>query len=171
MGASASGGTMSQKGRSRAGCVAGCAILGLATLGAVSALFWWGTRPGRESRWAHEQLRAGMTLPELGRVLARCHDWTCVLRPPSQDDERRVHLSRREGRVLYFGEPGDAWTPPSAVLDEKGAALLGQGMGPGEWSAHVQFVGLLMVYELELTFDAEHRVRSYGAVRRRVPHG
>ncbi len=159
------------KGRSWAGCGAGGVVLALAALAAGGTLYWWGTRPARESRWAHEQLRAGMTLPELGRTLARCHDWTCVLRPPDPDDARRVNLSRRGEQVLYFGQPEGAWTPPSAVLDEQGAAQLAQGMGAGEWSAHVQFVGLLTICELDLTLDAGHRVKTFTVVRRRAPHG
>lgn len=162
---------MNQKGRARAGCVTGCLLLGLVGLGPGAALAWWATRPARESRRAHEQLRAGMTLVELGRVLGQREDWICVLRPPGPDDARRVNLSRRGRQVLYFGQPEGAWTPPSAVLDEQGAALLAGGMGAGQWSAHVQFVGLLTIYELDLTLDAGHRVKTFTAVRRRAPHG
>jgi hypothetical protein len=162
---------MCQKTAFRPGCAVGCVALCLVVLGLVGSLYWWGTRPAREARWAHAQLRAGMTLVELGRVLGQREDWLCVLRPPGLDDERRVNLSRRDGQVLYFGQPESAWTPPSAVLDEQGAVTLARGMGPGEWTVQVQFVGLLMIHELDLTLDAGRRVKSFTSVRQRAPHG
>jgi hypothetical protein len=156
--------------RFRTGLAAGCFGLGLAALGLSGSLYWWGTRPAREARRAHDQLRTGMTLVELGRVLGQREDWLSVLRPSGANDERRVNLSRRDGRVLYFGQPESAWTPPSALLDEPGAKALAAGMGQDEWTANVQFVGLLMICELDLVLDGDHRVKSFNGVRQRAPH-
>ncbi len=161
---------MDQERHSRGRWRSGCIVLGVAAVGIGAALYGLGTRPSREAPRARSELREGMTLVEVAGVLSRHRDWLCVMRPAGSDDERRVHLSRREDRVFYFGHPESDWVPSSAALDDRGALALANGMGSKEWVAHLQFVGLMMIYEFDITFDAGHRLTTVTAVRKRVPH-